>query len=73
MSSRSPASELCRRRAWNEAAGSLKQGIGKIVGPDKMQAEGAAQKPKGKAQVGVGEVKSTVRDGAKAADKVFDS
>ena len=31
----------------NEAAGKIKQGVGKAVGSDKLQGEGAAQEAKG--------------------------
>ena len=48
----------------NEAAGNVKQGVGKAVGSEKMQIEGAAQKLKGKAQVAVGDAKSAVKEGA---------
>jgi uncharacterized protein YjbJ (UPF0337 family) len=34
----------------NEAAGKIKQGIGKAVGSDKLQGEGAGQQAKGDAQ-----------------------
>ena len=34
----------------NEAAGKIKQGVGKAVGSDKLQGEGAAQELKGDAQ-----------------------
>jgi uncharacterized protein YjbJ (UPF0337 family) len=49
----------------NEAAGKLKQGLGKVVGSNKMRAKGAAQELKGRAQVGTGKVK----DAPKAVDK----
>ncbi len=55
----------------NEAAGSVKQGIGKAVGSDKMQAEGMAQKVKGEGQKAMGDAKDTVKDAAnKTADAV---
>lgn len=54
----------------NEAAGNVKQGVGKVVGSEKLQAEGAAQELKGEAQVATGKVKSAVKDGA---DKVNDA
>ena len=34
----------------NEAAGKIKQGVGKAVGSDKLQSEGAGQEAKGDAQ-----------------------
>ena len=48
----------------NEAAGNVKQGIGKVTGNDKMRAEGLAQEAKGEAQQSMGEVKNTVKDAA---------
>ncbi|MET0367554.1 MAG: CsbD family protein [Methylobacterium sp.] len=51
----------------NEAAGNVKQGIGKATDNDKLQAEGKAQELKGEAQKTTGDVK----DGASnLADKV---
>ncbi len=46
----------------NEAAGNIKQGVGKAVGNDRLQAEGAAQELKGKGQKAVGDVKETIKD-----------
>jgi uncharacterized protein YjbJ (UPF0337 family) len=53
----------------NEAAGNIKQGVGKAVGSDQMQAEGLAQQAKGTAQKAVGEAKDGIK---KAADTVSD-
>lgn len=53
----------------NEAAGKLKQGVGKAVGSDRLRAKGAAQKMKGEAQRALGQAKGAVKD---AADKVAD-
>lgn len=53
----------------NEAAGKLKQGVGKAVGNDRLRAKGAAQKMKGEAQRALGQAKGAVKD---AADKVAD-
>ncbi|WP_411903514.1 CsbD family protein [Methylorubrum thiocyanatum] len=51
----------------NEAAGNVKQGLGKVTGNDRFVAEGKAQELKGEAQKTVGDVK----DGAKnLADKI---
>ena len=53
----------------NEAAGKVKQGVGKAVGSDKMQGEGAAQEIKGDAQQLKGDAKNAVKDGVnKTAD-----
>ncbi|MEE7477853.1 CsbD family protein [Methylobacterium hispanicum] len=55
----------------NEAAGNVKQGIGKATGNEKLQAEGKAQEIKGETQRAVGEVKDGVGNAAqKAADAV---
>jgi uncharacterized protein YjbJ (UPF0337 family) len=55
----------------NEAIGKAKQGAGKVVGSDKMRADGAAQELKGDAQKAVGDAEGAVKDIAnKAADKV---
>ncbi len=55
----------------NEAAGNIKQGVGKVVGSEKLQVKGAAQELKGNAQVAVGKTKEAVKDGAdKVADEI---
>ncbi|MBN9434739.1 MAG: CsbD family protein [Bosea sp.] len=54
----------------NEAAGNVKQGVGKAVGSEKMQAEGIAQETKGEAQQAVGKTKDAVKD---TADRLRDS
>ncbi|SFV26058.1 CsbD family protein [Hyphomicrobium facile] len=55
----------------NEAAGNIKKNVGKAVGSDKMEIEGALQELKGEAQVEVGKAKATVKDGAnKVADEI---
>lgn len=46
----------------NEAAGSAKQGVGKAVGSDKLEVEGAMQKAKGDAQQAVGKAKDAVKN-----------
>jgi len=53
----------------NEAAGKLKQGVGKAVGNDRLRAKGAAQQMSGEAQRAMGQAKVAVKD---AADKVAD-
>jgi uncharacterized protein YjbJ (UPF0337 family) len=50
----------------NEAAGTVKQGVGDAVGNPKLQVEGAAQKVKGAAQGAIGDAKDAVK---KAVDK----
>jgi uncharacterized protein YjbJ (UPF0337 family) len=55
----------------NEAAGKVKQGVGKAVGSDKLEAKGDAQELKGNVQVGVGKVKDAAKDGAKSVNKAL--
>jgi uncharacterized protein YjbJ (UPF0337 family) len=45
----------------NEAAGNVKQAVGKAVGNDRLQAEGIAQEVKGDAQQAVGKAKDAVK------------
>jgi uncharacterized protein YjbJ (UPF0337 family) len=55
----------------NEAAGNVKQAIGKVVGSEELQVKGAVQELKGKAQVAVGDVKEEIKKGAdEAADEI---
>ena len=53
----------------NEAAGKVKQGVGKAVGNDRLRAKGVAQEIKGNAQKTMGKAKGAMKD---AADKVAD-
>ncbi|MCB1417691.1 MAG: CsbD family protein [Notoacmeibacter sp.] len=46
----------------NEAAGNVKQAVGKATDNKKMQAEGFAQERKGEAQQAVGKAKDKVKD-----------
>lgn len=48
--------------ALEKAKGSVKETVGKAVGSEKMQAEGAADKAAGTAQKGVGNVKEAAKD-----------
>ena len=50
------------KAAGNKAAGSVKDGVGKVTNNDKMQAEGKAQKAKGSAQDVSGTVKGKLGD-----------
>lgn len=52
----------------NEATGGLKQGVGKLVGSDKLEAEGVAQKVKGTVQKTTGDAKEAAKDGADKVD-----
>ena len=49
----------------NQAKGALKQAAGKITGDAKLQAEGAADKTKGKVQNAIGGAKDALKDAAK--------
>jgi uncharacterized protein YjbJ (UPF0337 family) len=51
----------------NEAAGNVKQTVGKVTGNERLQAEGKAQEVEGKTQRTVGEAKDGVKN---AADKI---
>ncbi|ODT62479.1 CsbD family protein [Phenylobacterium sp.] len=51
--------------AAKEAAGSIKQAVGKATGNEKLEAEGAAEKLGGKVQKGVGDLKDAARDALK--------
>ena len=53
--------------AWDQAKGAVKETTGKVIGDSKLEAEGMADKVKGKAESAVGGAKDAVRD---AADKV---
>ncbi len=46
----------------NQIKGAVKEGIGKVTGDAKTQAEGAADKAKGKVQSAVGGAKDAARD-----------
>ena len=47
----------------NEAAGNVKQGVGKATGNEKMRSEGVAQERKGEAQQAVGKAKDAIKKG----------
>ena len=46
------------------ARGFPEQGVGKVVGSERLQAEGEVQEIKGKAQTSVGQAKDAVKDTA---------
>jgi len=46
----------------NQAAGKVKEGVGKATGDAKLQTEGAAQDAKGKVQKGIGDAKGAIKD-----------
>jgi len=47
----------------NEAAGNVKQGVGKATGNDKLRSEGVMQEKKGEAQQAVGKAKDALKKG----------
>ena len=53
--------------AIDQAKGAIKKGVGNLTGDTKTQAEGEADKLKGKGESAVGGAKDTVRD---AAEKI---
>jgi uncharacterized protein YjbJ (UPF0337 family) len=46
----------------HEAKGAIKEGVGKVTGDHKTEAEGAGEKAAGKVQNAVGGAKDAVRD-----------
>lgn len=52
----------------NEAAGNVKQGVGKVTDNDKLRAEGKAQELKGEAQQAVGKTKDAVKKASTRPD-----
>lgn len=53
----------------DEAAGSVKQGVGKAVGNERLQVEGAAEKVKGQAEKASGDAKDAIKKGADKVDR----
>lgn len=51
--------------AAKQFEGSVKEGLGKLTGNDKLKAEGRAEKVEGKVQNTVGGIKDAIRDGVK--------
>ncbi|WP_256754270.1 CsbD family protein [Mesorhizobium sp. Mes31] len=49
----------------NQVVGNVKQGVGKAVGNERLQAEGVVQEAKGKVQKAVGDVKGAAKDATK--------
>ncbi|KAB0508516.1 MULTISPECIES: CsbD family protein [Pseudomonas] len=47
----------------NEAAGNVKQGVGKATGNEKLRSEGVAQERKGETQQAVGKAKDALKKG----------
>ena len=51
--------------AAKDIKGSVKEGVGKATGNDRMAAEGASERVAGKVQKGVGSLKEAARDALK--------
>ena len=51
----------------NEAAGNVKQGVGKATNNPNLQAEGKAQERKGEAQQAIGKAKDAIKKGVDKA------
>ena len=47
-----------------QGKGAAKQAVGKIIGDEKLKAEGAAEKAEGKARNAIGGFKDAIRDAA---------
>ena len=48
--------------AWDKTKGNVKEGVGKLTGDEKLQAEGKADQAKGEVKSTVGGAKDAVRD-----------
>ena len=53
----------------DQAKGAVKNAAGKLIGDDKLRAEGQADKLKGKLESTLGGAKDAVRDAAKKLDR----
>jgi uncharacterized protein YjbJ (UPF0337 family) len=51
----------------NEVAGKAKQGVGNVIGSDKLKTEGAAQELKGDVQKATGDARAAVKDATNKA------
>lgn len=51
----------------DQVKGSVKEALGKVIGNEQLEAEGATEKVAGKAQEGVGKAQEAAKD---AADKL---
>ena len=51
----------------DQAMGAIKQGVGNVVGSDKLKVEGKVQEIQGKAEVALGKTKDAIKKGANAA------
>lgn len=51
--------------AAKDLKGSVKEGVGKATGNERLEAEGAGEKVAGKVQKGVGNLKEAARDALK--------
>ena len=51
----------------DQAMGAVKQGVGNVVGSDKLKVQGKVQEIQGKAEVALGKTKDAIKKGANAA------
>jgi uncharacterized protein YjbJ (UPF0337 family) len=51
--------------AAKDISGSVKEGVGKATGNERLEAEGVAERVEGKVQKGVGALKDAARDALK--------
>ena len=56
----------------NEAAGNVKQAVGRATGNDRLEAEGMVQERKGEAQQALGKTKDAIKDAADAVKRGVD-
>ena len=56
----------------NQAAGQIKQGVGKAIGDKNLEAKGVGQETRGKIQKAVGDAKSGVKNVADNVKKAVD-
>ena len=55
--------------AADKAKGAIKEGVGKIIGSDKLVAEGMADKAEGSAREAVGDVKDAAKKAVDSAKR----
>ena len=51
----------------NKVAGAVKEVVGKAIGSERLEADGATQKTRGEAQKKVGEIKDAIKETANRA------
>ncbi len=56
----------------NEAAGNVKQAVGRATGNERLEADGLVQERKGEAQQALGKTKEAIKDAADAVKRGVD-